>query len=96
MKEIMLLPLTGEFAENKDTARTIRTKLIEPALAAGQKVVLDFSGVTGATQSFAHALISEPFRVHGAEVLDLLRFKNCTETVRKIIVIVSEYMQESA
>ena len=85
----------GEFAENKDVARQVRLELVLPALKAGGEVALDFAGVTGATQSFVHALISELFREFGSEVMDRLYFKNCGETVKKIIAIVTDYMQEA-
>ena len=48
---------------------------ISPALAIGQQVILDFSGVDSTTQSFIHALISELIRAGGPEVLDNLSFK---------------------
>lgn len=84
----------GTFAENKDVAREIRLAKIMPALAKSQEVILDFSGVTGATQSFVHALISEAIRQYGDTVFDQLLFKNCNDTVREIINIVADYMQE--
>ena len=96
MKVIILRPLVGDFAENKDIARDLREKDILPALKKGEEITIDFTGVTGATQSFVHALISEAIRRHGSDVLDKIRFKNCEETVRKIITIVTEYMQESS
>lgn len=95
MKLIALMPVTGEFAENKDLARHLREKEILPALGRGENLILDFTGIVGATQSFIHALISETFRKYGNEVLDRIEFKNCGETVRKVITIVTEYMQES-
>ena len=66
-----------------------------PALKQGKPVILDFSGVKGATQSFVHALISEAFREHGEKTLDLIRFKDCNESIKQIITIVTEYMQEA-
>ncbi|MBN1390665.1 MAG: STAS-like domain-containing protein [Candidatus Thermoplasmatota archaeon] len=95
MTEIMMLLLVGDFAENKDTARDIRTNLITPAIEKGEEVILDFKGVALVTQSFIHALISELLRRYGREVLDVLLFKNCNEDIRKIIGIVVDYMQES-
>jgi len=86
----------GAFAENKDAARDIRLSEIIPALERGEDVVLDFSGVDAATQSFIHALISDLMRKRGAAVLDRLEFKSCNDTVRKIIAIVVDYMQEGA
>lgn len=94
-RTVTILKYTSTFAENKDTARDIRLKIIMPALAKKQEVVLDFKGVTGATQSFIHALISEAIRQHGEEALDLIIFKNCSPVVREVVNIVADYMQES-
>jgi len=95
MTHIKLFKQVGSFAENKDIARDIRVKKIIPALQKGQDVVLDFEKVTSATQSFVHALISDLMRKYGNEVLDRISFKSCNETIRKIITIVTTYMQES-
>lgn len=92
---IKIREVAGEFAEDKDAARNIRLNQIEPSLNRKEEVVLDFEGVEGATQSFIHALISDLIRKHGSDVLDVLVFKHCNETIRKIISIVTEYMQES-
>ncbi|MFH1588108.1 MAG: STAS-like domain-containing protein [Candidatus Diapherotrites archaeon] len=94
MIEIKLLKITGSFAENKDLARELRLNKIIPALEKNKKIVLDFKGVTSATQSFIHALISDLIRKNGIEVLDKIYFKNCNETIKKIINIVVDYMQE--
>lgn len=93
---INLYTHAGEFAENKDVARDIRVQHLLPALESGEQVVLDFDQITGATQSFIHALISEPFRLYGSEMLDVILFKNCNDTVQKIIRIVVEYMQAAS
>ena len=94
MRLIKIVDRAGVFAENKDTARDLRLQEILPALADGGEVVLDFEGVDAATQSFVHALISDVFRQHGTQVLERMLFKSCNETVRKIIEIVTDYMQE--
>ena len=95
MLRIPLSRHTGSFAENKDVARDIRVKKIIPALKKGQKVVLDFENIDSVTQSFIHALISDVLRKHGIDILDQISFKSCNETVKKIITIVIDYMQES-
>lgn len=95
MMEIKIRPIAGAFAENKDLARSIRLKKIIPALEAKQEVTLDFSKVEAATQSFIHALISDLIRKFGNDVLNKIYFKNCNEIVKKIITIVTEYMQET-
>ena len=94
MIEIKLLPIVGSFAENKDLARDIRLKKIIHALENKQEITMDFDGINSTTQSFIHALISDLIRNYGIEVLDKIYFKNCNETVTKIINIVVDYMQE--
>jgi len=96
MKQILIFDKAGAFAENKDVAKTIRVSEIVPALDRGEEVVLDFERVDAATQSFIHALISDIFRKFGNDVLDRVAFKSCNDTVKKIINIVTDYMQEGA
>lgn len=94
MKTIKIFPVTGSFAENKDSARNIRIKQIIPALKSNEEITLDFENVDSATQSFIHALISDVLRTYGIETLDKIYFKNCSDTIKKIINIVVDYMQE--
>jgi len=95
MITLKLFEAVGNFAENKDLAREIRIEKILPAFEDGQEIILDFEHVDSTTQSFIHALISELIRKYGSEVLDKISFKNCNETIRKIISMVVDYMQES-
>jgi len=94
MIRISILNKAGSFAENKDIAREIRLKEIVPALEDNKNIILDFAGVDAANQSFIHALISDLLRKYGVTVLDRIEFKSCNVKVRKIIEIVTEYMQE--
>ncbi len=93
--EIKIAKLAGSFAENKDLAREIRLTKIIPAVEKNEEVILNFEGVGCATQSFIHVLMSDVIRRYGADILDRISFKNCNETVKKMISIVVEYMQES-
>ena len=95
MTHIKLFKLVGPFAENKDIARDIRLKKLIPALKKNDAIVLDFENVEGATQSFIHALISDLIRNYGSEVLEKIKFKSCNDTIKAIISIVTDYMQES-
>ncbi len=95
MKEINLFEKVGAFAENKDTARDIRLQEIIPNLDKGEDVILDFEKVESTTQSFIHALISDIIRKKGIDVLDKIKFKNCNDTIKKIINIVTDYMQDN-
>lgn len=96
MKKIVRMhKLVGDFAENKDIAKTLRLKEIIPTLLKGEDVVLDFAGVSGATQSFMHALISDPIRKFRNTAFDKMAYKNVNENIKEIISIVYRYMQES-
>jgi len=94
MKTISIFKKVGSFAENKDIARELRLNEIIPAIERGESVVLNFASIDAATQSFIHALISDLIRKYGNKILDKIEFKSCNENVRKIIMIVADYMQE--
>ena len=93
MINVVVRERAGAFAEDKDIAASIREKELKPQLQAGRRVRIDFAGVTGATQSFVHAMLSELIRAIGPEVLDRLEFKSCSPAVRAIIGIVCDYSQ---
>ena len=92
---IKIKNLVVDFAENKDVAKDLRITKIMPTSADGRDIVLDFSGVSGTTQSFIHALISEPIRRFRDVALEKIHYKNCSDVVKEVIKTVSEYMQES-
>ena len=95
MTTITIKTSAGDFAENKDIAKKIRIEQILPTLGKDEEVILDFAGVGGATQSFIHALVSDPIREFGNTAFDRLVFKNANPDIREIISIVYRYMQES-
>jgi len=95
MIKIKIFDIAGSFAENKDKARDIRINIIIPNLDRKEKIILDFDKVESATQSFIHALISDIIKKRGAGSLNNIFFKNCNEIIKKIIEIVTEYMQDS-
>jgi len=85
----------GSFAESKEQAKQVRMQKILPALNRGEEVILDFAGITFATQSFIHALIAEAVRVEEPQPgLDLLVFRNCAAEVKSIIEVVVSYAQD--
>lgn len=94
-KTIQMQKMVGSFAENKDTAKKIRVESIMPALSRNNEVEIDFSRVDGSTQSFIHALISDPIREYRDTAFDKLIFKGANEDIRAVISIVYRYMQES-
>ncbi|MBU0579236.1 STAS-like domain-containing protein [Patescibacteria group bacterium] len=94
-KNIKMRKIAGDFAENKDIAKKLRIEEIIPSLLKGDEVILDFAGISGATQSFIHALISDPIRELRGVAFDHLIYKNANDDIREIVSIVYRYMQES-
>lgn len=82
---------TGDLAEDKDYARELRLERILPALESRLNVILDFQKIRYVTQSFIHALIGEALKRYGANALDFIEFKNCTDQPRAIIELVVNY-----
>lgn len=94
-KIIKLKKIAGDFAENKDIAKKLRIEEVMPALLRGDEIIFDFDGISGATQSFIHALISDPIREFRGVAFDNLVYKNTNDDIKEIISIVYRYMQES-
>lgn len=94
MIEIKIFDKTGEFAQNKDIAQYLRLSEILPIVREKEEIILDFENVNLSTQSFIHALISDIIRIEGLDVLDLIKFKNCNDTIKTLINMVVEYMQD--
>ena len=94
-KTIKLKTLIGDFGENKDIAKKLRIEKIMPELSKGNEIILDFSEISGVTQSFIHALVSDPIRELRDTALDNLAYANANKDVREVISIVYRYMQES-
>lgn len=95
MRKIAVYKVAGEFAENKDIAKKWREEIILPTLAQNKEIEIDFSKVTGVTQSFIHALVSEPIRKYRNSAFDNLIFLNANGIIQQIITTVYHYMQES-
>ena len=94
MTSIKVLGAAGDFAENKDIARSFRITHLMPALERGEAVEIDFAGVSLSTQSFVHALVSDAMRKFGPDVLDRITFRGCNAAIQTLVSTVSEYMQD--
>ena len=92
---IKMFERIGNYGENKDMAKQIRVDNILPSLKKEEEITIDFERVTGVTQSFIHALLADPIRKYPEIIFDKITFKNCTDSVKVVIEIVEEYMQES-
>jgi hypothetical protein len=79
------------FNDDKDEAKRIRENTIIPTLAAGDCVVLDFSGVKSSTQSFVHALVGEALQRFKEPALEKIEFKSCTPLMKGLVQLVVDY-----
>ena len=91
MREIRIPSGISGFVEDKDLARSLRKDEIIPTLDSGDTVVLDFSDVKYATQSFVHALVGEALKRFGDEALQRIEFRNCSQQLRSVIELVVDY-----
>ena len=79
-----------EFEENVEEAARVRDTVVGPKLAAGEMVVLDFSGIRFATQSFVHACIYKVLR-ECRNVSSSLSIANSTASTKEAILAVATY-----
>jgi hypothetical protein len=91
MIEIKIPPGVAGFVEDKDLGKSLRTEKIIPALLNGETVVLDFSDVKYATQSFIHALVGEALKRFGQDALDRIEFRQCSQQLKSVIELVVAY-----
>lgn len=91
MTEIKIPAGISGFVEDKDFARKLRKEQIIPALTNGDKVIIDFSDVKYATQSFIHVLIGEALKRFGDEALNRIEFRNCSQQLKSVIELVVDY-----
>ena len=83
----------GDFEENVEEAARVRDEIIIPALARKRLVVLDFSNIPFATQSFVHALFYKLFRDHERQ-MSSLQLAKCTKATREAIRFVADYARD--
>lgn len=70
------------FALDRAQAMRIQRDRLEPALAAGQAVVLDFRAAKHTSQGFCHALVADLVARRGPGTLEHLVFAACAEQVK--------------
>jgi hypothetical protein len=75
----------GAFLADGDIANAFRFTDIEPAVARGEHVVLDFEGVTNMTDSFGNALVGTLIQNHPELLRSGLEFKNCNPLLRELV-----------
>ncbi|NWN46791.1 ATP-binding protein [Pseudomonas canadensis] len=79
-----------EFEEDVERASHIREVEIIPRINGGVMVVIDFQGVSFATQSFVHALMYKVVR-DGQTLGSSLSIANCSNSTREAVMAVAAY-----
>ncbi len=74
----------AQFLGSRFRARELREEL-EQVLARADEVVLDFTGMKSATQSFVDELVGVLILKHGPDIVRRLVFKGCAEDIKEII-----------
>lgn len=74
----------ADFLGSRFRGRELREEL-EGLLSSADEVVLDFTGMVSATQSFIDELIGVLILKHGPDVVSRLVFKGCSDDIREII-----------
>src|SRR4030067_1165982 len=73
-----------QFLGSRFRARELREE-VEQLLARADEVVLDFTGMKSATQSFIDELVGVLVLRHGPDIVQRLGFKGCTEKTQEIL-----------
>ena len=58
---------------------------VQRLLASADEVVLDFTGMKSATQSFVDELVGVLVLKHGPDIVQRLVFKGCAEDIKEIL-----------
>jgi hypothetical protein len=83
--ELNLADEFGAHLADGEVALRFRLERIEPYLALGHEVVLDFRGVRNANSSFINALLAASVELHGDQALQLLNFRGCNPLLRVLV-----------
>ncbi len=73
-----------QFLGSRFRARELREE-VERLLASADEVVLDFTGMKSATQSFVDELVGVLVLKHGPDIVQRLVFKGCAEDIKEIL-----------
>ena len=75
------------FLGSRFRARELREE-VEQLLRHADEVVLDFTGMKSATQSFIDELVGVLVLQHGPDVVQRLVFKGCADDIKEILSFV--------
>jgi len=73
----------GSFLADGDLGNKFRFCEIDPLFAQPELIIFDFVGVANMTDSFANACFGSLAEDHPNDLLEKVRFTNCSEVIRQ-------------
>lgn len=93
--EIMLLEqCDSEDLGSRHNGKIIR-QMITGALEENPEVEVDFTGINLVTQGFIDEMVGVLIRRNGLDILQRIRFLNCSPAIKSVICIVAGYSSDS-
>ncbi|VVM08551.1 hypothetical protein MAMC_02268 [Methylacidimicrobium cyclopophantes] len=83
--EFFMKELFGGFLADGDLANAFRFNEVESKLGMHALVIFNFEGVTNRTASFANALFGGLAEDHPYDLVEKIRFKNCSPLIRSFL-----------
>src|SRR5213594_1673376 len=74
-----------KYLGSRYTAKHFRDQILGALRAGDREIILDFSGIESVTDSFTDELLGALIATADTEILPLLRFKGCSDSVRTAI-----------
>jgi hypothetical protein len=85
MKVFKLRPVFGRFGADPENAARFRQEQLEPVLASGESVTLDFEGIAGINSSFANTLFANLVHRLSPAVMEHVRLENCRPGIQSLV-----------
>ena len=83
--ELKLADELGTHLADVTRALTFRKERIDPYVAMGAEIVVDFTGVRHGNSSFVNGLLTGLIEEHGEPLLDRMIFRGCNPLLRVLV-----------
>ena len=84
--EFSMKELFGSFLADGDLANAFRFNAVESKMGINFLAIFDFDGVNNMSESFANALFGGLAEDHPDDLVERVRFKNCSPLIRGFII----------
>jgi len=83
MTEIVMREHFGSFLADGDLGNRFRFCEIDPLFGRAAMLVFDFDGIANMSDSFANACFGSLAEDHPEDILEKVRFRNCSDMIRQ-------------